>query len=213
MASNSPTTAAMTSALQAIFEPDGQAVSVVRSRIAKWASSLISEKSEIQYFTAFVTEKIKTWKHCPRVAFLVLAIVSDDSCKTTISLKYTSANWEKSINFLVRVICVCKAKTDNAASITEHDLEQCLQVSHLSILPVKNFVSDATVTNLHSRPHRQWSTGRTGNVSHRMLRRPGKNSLGQSGKEGPLPSCLLRSAAAMWIRRKKQQRVQFRRKH
>lgn len=159
MAANSPATVAMIDALQEIFEPDGQALSVVRSRIAEWASSLISEKSEIQYFTAFVTGRIKTWKHCPRVAFLVLAIVSDDACKATISLKLTGAKsqWEKFITYIVKVICGCKAKTDNAAPVTESDLEQCLQVSPQLILHPKDFASGATVTNLHSHswPHSQ----------------------------------------------------------
>jgi hypothetical protein len=119
----------MTVDLEEIFEADRAPLATIRSRVAEWASSLLSEEKEISDFYDFVAKNMraKTWGHSPRKAFLIFSIASGDLCKATVSVK--NGCWESYFTFLIKVMSKGKAIAgDTAAPILEEDTEECLKV-------------------------------------------------------------------------------------
>jgi hypothetical protein len=131
----------MTVDLEEIFEADRAPLATIRSRIAEWASSLLSEEKEISDFYDFVAKNMraKTWGHSPRKAFLIFSIASEDSCKATVSVK--NGCWESYFTFLIKVISKGKAIAgDTAAPILEEDTEECLKVRIFGVVKIYSFL-------------------------------------------------------------------------
>lgn len=131
----------MTVALEEIFEADRAPLATIRSRIAEWASSLLSEEKEISDFYDFVVKNMraKTWGHSPRKAFLIFSIASGDSCKATVSVK--NGCWESYFTFLIKVMSKGKALAgDTAAPIFEEDTEECLKVRIFGVVSLHSFL-------------------------------------------------------------------------
>ena len=120
----------MTDRLDEIFSTDTDSLTIVRGRIAEWASSLQSESKAVKTFTEFVAKNMraKTWGHSPRKAFLIFSIASEDGCKATSSVK--EASWESYFTYFIKVITKSSPLPgDLAAAIEAEDTDHCLEVS------------------------------------------------------------------------------------